>query len=107
MKVHVVFKCAVLWLTFSSCMAASLQDLGLRVETSSGEANRLQDMDVSRGMGDAHRRLMLKSLDSDIKDVAAEEAQQRKSGSIVKADRLKLQLDALRAKRAIYDRAPD
>lgn len=106
MKVHVASKCAILCLAFSSAMAAGLRD-NIEVAVDSGEGARLQDEAVSRGMWDAERWLMLKSLDSNIQDVAAQEAQQRKSGNTVKTDRLKGQLDALRARRAIYAHAPD
>lgn len=106
MNTHVAFKFAILCLVFSGTVAAGLPG-NLEVRTDSGEGNRLQDEDVSRGMGDAHRWLMLKSLDSDIKDVAAKEVQERNSGNTVRADRLRTQLDALRAKRAIYAKAPD
>lgn len=81
------------------------ENIDIRVST--GEADVLADKDLSAGMDRFSRWMMLKSKDRDIRNAIEREASDRRSGRLKSADRGLRTIHALRARRVIFESAPD
>lgn len=96
---------AVLAFLIGSANAQLRDTFGVAVENP--KTQQYVDEARSRGMSSPERWMHLKTLDAEIKDTMVLEARERSAGNTAKANILKLKIEMLREKRAIYAKAPD
>lgn len=103
---------AVFLLFYMACLSSlpsygqALRD-NIDIRVSTGEADVIADKDLSAGMDRFSRWMTLKSMDRDISNAIEREANDRRSGRLKSADRELRTIHALRARRVIFESAPD